>query len=45
MNRDRVVADAKETALGLVRGGYRPARLRGKRVRGRRRLKCWASNF
>jgi 3-hydroxyacyl-CoA dehydrogenase len=25
MNRDRVVADAKETALGLARGGYRPA--------------------
>jgi 3-hydroxyacyl-CoA dehydrogenase len=25
MNRDRVVADAKEAALGLVRGGYRPA--------------------
>jgi 3-hydroxyacyl-CoA dehydrogenase len=24
MNRDRVVADAKEAALGLVRGGYKP---------------------
>ncbi|HLZ93421.1 MAG TPA: 3-hydroxyacyl-CoA dehydrogenase NAD-binding domain-containing protein [Candidatus Acidoferrum sp.] len=24
MNRDRLVADAKETALGLVRGGYQP---------------------
>jgi 3-hydroxyacyl-CoA dehydrogenase len=24
MNRDRLVADAKETALGLVRGGYKP---------------------
>jgi 3-hydroxyacyl-CoA dehydrogenase len=25
INRDRLVADAKETALGLVRAGYRPA--------------------
>jgi 3-hydroxyacyl-CoA dehydrogenase len=25
MNRDRLVADAKEVALGLVRAGYRPA--------------------
>src|SRR3989440_1100915 len=24
MNRDRLVADAKEAALGLVRGGYKP---------------------
>jgi len=24
MNRDRLVADAKETALGLVRGGWKP---------------------
>jgi 3-hydroxyacyl-CoA dehydrogenase len=24
MNRDRLVADAKETALGLLRAGYRP---------------------
>jgi len=24
MNRDRLVADAKEVALGLVRGGYKP---------------------
>jgi 3-hydroxyacyl-CoA dehydrogenase len=25
MNRDRLVADAKEVALGLARGGYKPA--------------------
>jgi 3-hydroxyacyl-CoA dehydrogenase len=25
MNRDRLVADSKEVALGLVRGGYQPA--------------------
>jgi len=25
MNRDRLVADAKEVALGLTRGGYKPA--------------------
>jgi len=24
MNRDRLVADAKEAALSLVRGGYKP---------------------
>ena len=38
MNRDRLVADAKETALGLVRAGYHPP------APTSRRFACWARN-
>ena len=41
MNRERLVADAKEAALALIRGGYKPpAASWRKKARRRPRSKC-----
>lgn len=45
LNRDRLVADAKETALALVRGGWRPAFANAAEGAARRQIRVLGENF
>jgi 3-hydroxyacyl-CoA dehydrogenase len=45
MNRDRLVADAKETALALARGGYRPLAANGQEGAETTQIKVLGEQF
>ena len=45
MNRDRVVADAKEVALALWRSGYKASAADWREGAKSRKSRCWANSF